>query len=138
MLWTTILMTAGTWGILNDSGFFHGDKGHDDDDDGYTITQYISFGMMIFVAANALEGPNMSLLSKSIPKRWSRGFFNMGLLATEAGTLGRTVGDLLITWFGTTGGIESMLNHTFWVLGVILAVTVVITHRIYPFLEPRD
>lgn len=137
ILWTAILMTAGTWGILNYSGLFHGDKGHDDDD-GYTIAQYTCFGMMIFVAANALEGPNMSLLSKSIPKRWSRGFFNMGLLATEAGTFGRTVGDLVITWFGTTGGIESMLNHTFLMLSVTLSVTVLITYKIFPFLEPRD
>ena len=137
MLWTLIFMTIGTWGIIDYGGSHNNDN--DDDDSSYTIFQYIFFGMIIFIATNALEGPNMSLLSKTIPKRWSRGFFNMGLLATEAGTFGRTVGDFAITWFGLgAGGIESMLNHTFFFLSITLSITVVVTFKIFPFLEPRD
>lgn len=38
----------------------------------------------------------MSLLSKSVSKKMARGTFNSGLLATEAGTLGRAIGDLTV------------------------------------------
>ena len=79
----------------------------------------------------------MSLLSKTLPLSWSRGFFNMGLLATESGTFGRTVGDAVITLFGL-GSTEAMLNHTFIFLGVLVGMTVLLTHRMYPLLEPRD
>eukprot|EP00977_Amphora_coffeiformis_P026389 scaffold25842_cov198-Amphora_coffeaeformis.AAC.44 len=126
ILCTLILMVVGSWGIVNYGGA-----------EKYTTLQYIGFSVVIFVSTNALEGPNMSLLSKTIPHSWSRGFFNMGLLATEAGTFGRTVGDLAITWFGL-GSIESMLNHTFVFLGTVVGVTVMVTYQIFPFLEPRD
>jgi hypothetical protein len=54
----------------------------------YSIVHYLIGTSLIFVFANALEGPNMSLLSKTIPPQYSRGLFNVGLLATESGTLG--------------------------------------------------
>ena len=59
----------------------------------YTVPQYVFGSILIFVSTNALEGPTMSLLSKTIPSAYSRGLLNVGLLATEAGTLGRAVGD---------------------------------------------
>lgn len=123
---TLVFMMLGSWGIVNYGG-----------PDRYTTLQYIGFSVVIFVSTNALEGPNMSLLSKTIPYSWSRGFFNMGLLATEAGTFGRTVGDFVITWFGL-GSIESMLNHTFVFLGTLVGMTVIVTYRVFPYLEPRD
>ena len=126
ILCTLVLMVIGSWGIVSYGGV-----------EKYTTLQYIGFSVVIFVSTNALEGPNMSLLSKTIPHSWSRGFFNMGLLATEAGTFGRTVGDFAITWFGL-GSIESMLNHTFVFLGSVVGVTVIVIYHIFPFLEPRD
>jgi hypothetical protein len=54
----------------------------------HSVVHYLIGTSLIFVAANALEGPNMSLLSKTIPFQYSRGLFNVGLLATESGTLG--------------------------------------------------
>merc|ERR1712238_544165 len=51
----------------------------------YTIYQYAICSIGIFVSTNSLEGVNMSLLSKTIPKAWAKGTFNSGFLATEAG-----------------------------------------------------
>lgn len=59
------------------------------------------FGAFIsFVAANALEGLILSLFSKVISKKLAEGVFNAGFLATEAGTLGRSCGNALITLLG--------------------------------------
>ena len=38
----------------------------------YSILQYTVFGIFLFISANSIEGPNMSLLSKTIPKSWVR------------------------------------------------------------------
>ncbi len=43
----------------------------------------------------------MSLFTKVIPRRLAAGTFNSGFLSTEAGTLGRAVGDAVITALGT-------------------------------------
>ena len=53
----------------------------------YSAWQYLGGSVVLFISLNALEG----LLSKTIPKSWSKGVFYVGLLATEAGTLGRSV-----------------------------------------------
>ena len=105
--------------------------------DSYRLIQFITFVVIIFVSANALEGPNMSLLSKTIPKTWAKGLFNVGLLATEAGTLGRAVGDVFITWCGLDS-ISHLLNNMFISLGVLVGVTLAGTYKAYPFLEPYD
>jgi hypothetical protein len=103
----------------------------------YSLIQYITFAVCIFVSATALEGPNMSLLSKSIPKHWAKGLFNVGLLATEAGTLGRVIADVFITFSGLDG-ISYMLNRMFVSLGFIVALTVAGTYQLFPYLEPYD
>jgi len=46
----------------------------------YSVVQYMLFGICIFISTNALEGPNMALLSKTIPKSFARGIFNTGFL----------------------------------------------------------
>ena len=58
-------------------------------------------------------GSNMALLSKSIPRSFARGTFNAGFLPTEAGTLARSIGDVLITLAHHTSGISGMLDATF-------------------------
>lgn len=53
----------------------------------------------------------MSLLSKVMSPRLSRGVFNCGLLSTEAGTLARALADGLITIAGK-GGVQHLANFT--------------------------
>lgn len=79
----------------------------------YSVFQYSIFGVCLFVSANVLEGPNMSLLSKSLPKDWAKGIFNSGFLATESGTAARSVGDILISVSASIWGVDKLLNATF-------------------------
>lgn len=53
----------------------------------------------------------MSLLSKAMSPRLSRGVFNCGLLSTEAGTLARALADGMITIAGRAG-LEHVINYT--------------------------
>ena len=121
-----LILAVGAWGIIN-----YGLP------ETYSLLQYITFAVCIFVSATALEGPNMSLLSKLIPKHWAKGLFNVGLLATEAGTLGRVIADVFITYSGLDG-ISYMLNRMFISLGCIVALTVAGTYQLFPYLEPYD
>jgi MFS family permease len=82
---TEVLILIGTIAIV---GYF---PGH------YSVYQYIAASVCCFLGTNMLEAPNMSILSKSIPSSWARGTFNSGLLATESGTLGRVLGDFIIS-----------------------------------------
>ncbi|KAD4384719.1 hypothetical protein E3N88_24887 [Mikania micrantha] len=66
----------------------------------YTVTQYVISGLIMFVSAEVLEGVNLSLLSRVMSSRLSRGTFNGGLLSTEAGTIARVIADATITLGG--------------------------------------
>ncbi|CAK4680393.1 unnamed protein product [Aphanomyces euteiches] len=99
----------------------------------YSVVQYIFGAVMIYVFTNVLEGVNMSLLSKTIPKSFARGTFNSGLLATEAGTLGRALGDGAVSLAGIHG-IEHVLNDTFVPMAVVTLLTIFYTIRVYPHL----
>jgi hypothetical protein len=103
----------------------------------YRPTQYIASSVVLFISTNAIEGPNMSLLSKTIPKSWSKGVFNVGLLSTEAGTLGRAVGDVLLTSFGK-GGLEHVLNRTFGSLSIMNFVILAVSVLVFEHLEPVE
>lgn len=103
----------------------------------YTAYQFIAGGVIIFVSTNVLEGVNMALLSKTIPKAFAKGTFNSGLLATEAGTFGRTLGDVAITVVGLPG-IQYVLNWTFVPLLVVCFGTILYTVRVYPKLATDD
>lgn len=103
----------------------------------YTVMQYVVFGICLFLSTNILEGVNMSLLSKTVPRSLARGTFNSGLLATEAGTLGRAVGDIFISIVGLIS-LDYMLNYTFLPVGIFVFVTILITWKVYAYLEPAD
>jgi len=103
----------------------------------YTVIQYMIFSVCLFLGTNMLEGPNMSLLSKTIPKHWARGTFNSGLLATEAGTFGRVVGDLLLSAAGLVD-LTQVVNLTFVPMAGLVAVTVFVTWKLFPYLVPHD
>ncbi|WJX66423.1 hypothetical protein P8452_50980 [Trifolium repens] len=77
----------------------------------YTVVQYICSGLLLFVSAEVLEGVNLSLLSRVMSSRLSRGTYNGGLLSTEAGTIARVIADATITLAGFLGE-SSLLNVT--------------------------
>nr|VDC71543.1 unnamed protein product [Brassica rapa] len=66
----------------------------------YSVPQYVASALITFVSAEVLEGVNLSLLSRVMSSRLSRGTFNGGLLSTEAGTLARVIADGTITVSG--------------------------------------
>ena len=101
-------------------------------------TEDMFFGVCVFVSANALEGPNMSLLSKTIPKSWAKGTFNSGFLATEAGTAARSVGDVMISAAATFVGVSNLLNATFLPLLVFALISVVLTRHYFENMIEED
>jgi MFS family permease len=105
--------------------------------DTYYIEQYLFGTLIIVVFSNMVEGPNMSLLSKTIPKSFRKGFLNVGLLATEAATMGRTVGDAFLALCGSFG-IESQLNLTFGIMLVVTSFTLWVSCRYYNVLIPTE
>ncbi|KAK4476549.1 hypothetical protein RD792_015705 [Penstemon davidsonii] len=77
----------------------------------YSVPQYVCSALLTFVAAEVLEGVNLSLLSRVMSPRLSKGTYNGGLLSTEAGTLARVIADGTITVAGYWG-MSTLLNVT--------------------------
>lgn len=92
----------------------------------YTVPQYVCSGLILFVSAEVLEGVNLSLLSRVMSSRLSRGTYNGGLLSTEAGTLARVVADGTITLAGYLGE-SRLLNVTLLPSLVICIASIVAT-----------
>nr|XP_024377632.1 SPX domain-containing membrane protein At4g11810-like isoform X3 [Physcomitrium patens] len=96
----------------------------------YSVTQYVTGAFILFVSAEVLEGVNLSLLSKVMSSRLSRGTYNGGLLSTEAGTLARVVADCAITLTGYLGQ-DVLLNATMFPTLIICIFAVVSTMWTY-------
>ncbi|XP_028767526.1 SPX domain-containing membrane protein At4g22990 isoform X2 [Neltuma alba] len=96
----------------------------------YTQPQYICSGLLMFVAAEVLEGVNLSLLSRVMSSRLSRGTYNGGLLSTEAGTLARVVADATITLAGYLG-VSRLLNVTLLPSLFICIISIIATCYTY-------
>ncbi|GFP97754.1 spx domain-containing membrane protein at4g22990 [Phtheirospermum japonicum] len=92
----------------------------------YSVPQYVCSGLVMFVAAEVLEGVNLSLLSRVMSSRLSRGTYNGGLLSTEAGTLARVIADATITLGGFLGQ-SKLLNVTLLPSLVICIASIVAT-----------
>eukprot|EP00977_Amphora_coffeiformis_P015997 scaffold4833_cov233-Amphora_coffeaeformis.AAC.32 len=58
---------------------------------------YLTFLCAIFMGTIILEGVDTSVMAKATPVALNETFINSGLLATLVGTLGRVLGDSLIT-----------------------------------------
>ncbi|CAD5327623.1 unnamed protein product [Arabidopsis thaliana] len=86
----------------------------------YTVPQYVISGFIMFVSAEVLEGVNLSLLSRVMSSRLSRGTYNGGLLSTEAGTIARVIADATITLAGFLG--QSMLLNVTLLPSLIICV----------------
>ncbi|CAN0841501.1 SPX domain-containing membrane protein At4g22990 [Linum grandiflorum] len=87
----------------------------------YTVPQYVCSGLIMFVSAEVLEGVNLSLLSRVMSSRLSKGTYNGGLLSTEAGTLARVVADGTITLAGYLG--QSMLLNVTLLPSLVICIT---------------
>ena len=64
---------------------------------GFGTYAYVGFLYAAFMGTIVLEGVETSLMASSTPPELNDYFLNTGLLATLVGTLGRVVGDALIT-----------------------------------------
>ena len=94
----------------------------------YTVGQYILGSALLFSFLNSLEGVIMTLLAKVISPELAKGTFNSGLLATEAGTFGRVLGDCCITLFGAAQHSSELVNHLFFPLAVMVLLCVALVH----------
>ncbi|KAL0295926.1 UNVERIFIED_CONTAM: SPX domain-containing membrane protein [Sesamum radiatum] len=90
----------------------------------YSVPQYVCSGLIMFVSAEVLEGVNLSLLSRVMSSRLSRGTYNGGLLSTEAGTLARVVADGTITIAGLLG--QSMLLNITLLPSLVICIASII------------
>ncbi|KAG7036069.1 SPX domain-containing membrane protein, partial [Cucurbita argyrosperma subsp. argyrosperma] len=96
----------------------------------YSVVQYVGSGLIMFVAAEVLEGVNLALLSRVMSSRLSRGTYNGGLLSTEAGTIARVIADGTITLAGYLGR-SRLLNVTLIPSLLICVVSIVSTCYTY-------
>ncbi|XP_009590690.1 SPX domain-containing membrane protein At4g22990-like isoform X2 [Nicotiana tabacum] len=96
----------------------------------YSVPQYVCSGLLLFVSAEVLEGVNLSLLSRVMSSRLSRGTYNGGLLSTEAGTIARVIADVTITLGGYLGQ-SKLLNVTLLPSLLICIVCIFATCRTY-------
>ncbi|CAK9216937.1 unnamed protein product [Sphagnum troendelagicum] len=97
----------------------------------YSVSQYISGALLMFISAEVLEGVNLSLLSKVMSSRLARGTYNGGLLSTEAGTVARVVADGTITLTGYFGE-SKLLNLTMLptlVIGLLSIAGTLVTYN---------
>ncbi|XP_052211372.1 SPX domain-containing membrane protein At4g22990-like [Diospyros lotus] len=92
----------------------------------YSVPQYVCSGLILFVSAEVLEGVNLSLLSRVMSSRLSRGTYNGGLLSTEAGTIARVIADATITVAGYFGQ-SRLLNITLLPSLVICVSSIIAT-----------
>ena len=79
----------------------------------------------------------MSLLSKALPESFKNGICNVGFLSTEAGMIGRSVGDLFISFCGRFG-LEHLLNALFSTLLGLGLLSLVILQCVYDYLDPKE
>ncbi|VAI59476.1 unnamed protein product [Triticum turgidum subsp. durum] len=96
----------------------------------YCVAQYVVSALITFVFAEVLEGVNLSLLSRVMSSRLSRGTYNGGLLSTEAGTLARVAADMTITAAGYLGQ-SQLLNATLLPSLVICVASIAATFGTY-------
>ncbi|KAL5748646.1 hypothetical protein ACOSP7_025696 [Xanthoceras sorbifolium] len=96
----------------------------------YSVPQYVCSGLIVFVFAEVLEGVNLSLLSRVMSSRLSRGTYNGGLLSTEAGTIARVIADGTITLAGYLGQ-SNLLNVTLLPSLLICITSIIATSVTY-------
>jgi len=94
----------------------------------YSLFQYVTGSFLLFAVLNAMEGVIISLLSKLVSPELAKGTFNSGLLATEAGTLGRVIGDMSISIIASMKSDSGQILNLLYlplICGVLLCSTVI-------------
>lgn len=79
---------------------------------------------MVCTITHSSLGVNLSLLSRVMSSRLSRGTYNGGLLSTEAGTIARVIADGTITLAGYLG--ESRLLNVTLLPSLLICITSII------------
>jgi hypothetical protein len=99
----------------------------------YSTFQYMFGNAFLFCILNALEGIIMALLSKLVSPELAKGTFNSGLLATEAGTFGRVLGDAAITFLGESSSRTSfeLVNLLFFPFIAALFFSIIVIHLFF-------
>ena len=126
----------------------------------YTVGQYIIGNALLFSALNSMEGIIMSLvrydfqcicfcnkyytnsislfavcifvqLAKLVSPELAKGTFNSGLLATEAGTLGRVFADMGITAVEVNSRPSTLINILYLPLAILLALSIIVVNRYF-------
>ena len=101
----------------------------------YSSTQYIVGCIVLFGALNAIEGTIMCLLSRLVSPLLANSTFNSGLLATEAGTLGRVFGDAYLAWAGYSREGAQLVNMLFIPFTICMVSTLYCVYNFYDRLE---
>ena len=96
----------------------------------YSAFQFCTGAVLTFTSVAVMEGVGTSLMSKLIPPSLARGSFNSGLLATQVGTLGRVLADLLITLAGVlaakAGGEGASASLVDWLYAPLVVVNALV------------
>lgn len=79
---------------------------------GYGYYAYLIGISAVFMGVIILEGVDTSIMCKSAPSKLNSTFWNVGLLATLVGTMGRVLGDGMIT-LGALFGLSSLQSFAF-------------------------
>lgn len=88
---------------------------------GAGLIVYITFLSAIFMGTIILEGVDTSLMAQKTPSALNDTFINSGLLATLVGTLGRVIGDSIITFSALIDSdiFTDFVNAVSWLLCMI-------------------
>ena len=92
LLWAEALSLVGLLGMLS---FSEGSP---------NLYVYVFGAVVVYSTTIVMESCAMSLMSKKIPSSMARGTCNAGLMATQAGSFGRFMGNMMITLYGTLLG----------------------------------
>eukprot|EP01038_Epipyxis_sp_PR26KG_P012876 gene12876-17254_t len=101
----------------------------------YSSFQYMFGSCLLFCTLNSLEGIMMALLSKLVSPELAKGVFNSGLLATEAGTFGRVIGDFAITACGVSKDNKYLVNMLYIPLTAFIGLSIMIIHKFFDNFE---
>ena len=97
---------------------------------GYGSYAYLIGVACIFTGTIVLEGADTSLMCKTAPSILNSKFINVGLLATVVGTIGRILGDALMTASGYCQNCD-FINFVFIPLVPLMICIFVLVRRFY-------
>ncbi len=99
------------------------------------IEQYYAGSIVFFSGTMIAEASSVALLSKLISPRLKNSYFNAGLLSGSADTIGRSIGNSLITIFAALSGLLSVPFYIYVIGTAIGALFLISNIAFYPQLE---